>query len=240
MNVPKAFYTRRVGEALESLALHVTSARNIAASLKPIKTAELDLVEEEAPRAVLNSITPSRIDPSKVPEDGVKFTISGKNLTEDKVKGFELFLEEDPSVSFPDNPATVTQVNDRELTTDPVDLSEAPSGLYEVRITDENDTPHLPGFIVEVEADGAEPTSGVPPTITGLKRTTTEHTVILKVDATGTGPLSYQWLKNGRAIPNATKDHLQIRLQAKNKGNYSVVVANAAGFAVSDVVNIDF
>jgi hypothetical protein len=53
MKLPKAFFTSRVTEALGSLAVHVTSARNVAASLKPIKTAALDLEEEEEPRPII-------------------------------------------------------------------------------------------------------------------------------------------------------------------------------------------
>jgi len=157
MNIPKAFYTRRVGEALESLALHVTSARNIAASLKPIKTAELDLVEEEEARPIITSIDPAKITDTDLDDGGdATFTISGKNLAEDSVKSFALFLEDDPSVVFKDDePEVVTEDGEEEVVTGftaTVDLGEAPHGFYEVRITDENDTPHLPGLIVEFEA----------------------------------------------------------------------------------------
>jgi hypothetical protein len=156
MNVPKAFFTRRVGEAIESLALHVTSARNIAASLKPIKTAPLGLEEEEEPRPIITSIDPAKITDTDLDDGYATFTISGKNLAEDSVKSFALFLEDNPSVVFKDNePEVVTEDGEEEVVTGftaTVNLGEAPHGFYEVRITDENDTPHLPGLIVGFEA----------------------------------------------------------------------------------------
>src|SRR5882724_2260460 len=103
MNVPKAFYTRRVGEALGSLALHVTSARNIAASLRPIKTAGLNLTEEEEPRPIITSISPRKTHRSKTEKGQLSpttFTIEGKNLTKDSVKGFQLFWEGDARTFF--------------------------------------------------------------------------------------------------------------------------------------------
>src|SRR5690348_14622473 len=100
MNLPKAFFTSRVTEALASLAVHVTSARNIAASLKPIKTAALDLEDEEEPRPIITSIDPARIPDADRSEGAVEFEIRGKNFTGKSVTGFEVFFEDDPRVTF--------------------------------------------------------------------------------------------------------------------------------------------
>jgi hypothetical protein len=79
-----------------------------------------------------------------------------------------------------------------------------------------------------------------PPTITGQPYwpggvgfpvgTTTNITVT----ATGTTPLSYQWMFNGNAIAGATTSSFTItNIQQTNQGVYSVVVANIAGSALS-------
>jgi hypothetical protein len=56
----------------------------------------------------------------------------------------------------------------------------------------------------------------------------------MAVGASGTGPLSYQWRKNGGIVAGATSSLLSLNnLQFTNAGLYSVVVSNAAGTAVS-------
>lgn len=50
------------------------------------------------------------------------------------------------------------------------------------------------------------------------------------VTATGTAPLTYQWLFNGGTIPGATGTNLTLlSVQATNAGNYSVRVSNTIG-----------
>jgi hypothetical protein len=52
----------------------------------------------------------------------------------------------------------------------------------------------------------------------------------LSVQAWGTGPLSYQWLLNGAAIPTATNETLSLTsIQFTNAGLYSVVVSSPLG-----------
>jgi hypothetical protein len=54
------------------------------------------------------------------------------------------------------------------------------------------------------------------------------------VAATGTAPLTYQWLKNGVAISGATAATLTLNtVSATDAANYSATVANAAGTATS-------
>ena len=56
------------------------------------------------------------------------------------------------------------------------------------------------------------------------------------VTATGPGPLSYQWLKDGGPIPGATSDTLTIpAASVTDGGTYAVVVFNAYGAAQSEV-----
>ncbi|MDD5141112.1 MAG: immunoglobulin domain-containing protein [Verrucomicrobiales bacterium] len=65
-------------------------------------------------------------------------------------------------------------------------------------------------------------------------------TVVLTVTATGTGPLAYQWSKNGKKISNGgnisgtTSSSLTlVNANVKNSGSYSVVVTNLHGKAAS-------
>ncbi len=54
------------------------------------------------------------------------------------------------------------------------------------------------------------------------------------VGAAGTAPLSYQWQLNGTNIPGATHAELNlVNAQSSQAGNYTVVVSNLAGFAMS-------
>lgn len=54
--------------------------------------------------------------------------------------------------------------------------------------------------------------------------------VSFTVTATGTGPLSYQWRKNGEAMPGATKSNLNLSgVQPLDSGGYSVTIFNSAG-----------
>ena len=55
------------------------------------------------------------------------------------------------------------------------------------------------------------------------------------VVAEGTFPFTYQWLKDGGAIPDATGSTLSLTaVQTGDAGSYTVVVANAAGAVTSD------
>jgi lysophospholipase L1-like esterase len=67
----------------------------------------------------------------------------------------------------------------------------------------------------------------------------------VSVEASGTPPLSYQWLFNGTALAGATNASLTIsNAQLSDAGKYSVVVANATGQALAGApavltVNVD-
>lgn len=73
----------------------------------------------------------------------------------------------------------------------------------------------------------------VPPTILTQPvdaNVTAGNSASFSVTATGTAPLTYQWRKNGVNLPGATAATLTLAtVSATNAGNYSVVIANAAG-----------
>lgn len=59
------------------------------------------------------------------------------------------------------------------------------------------------------------------------------------VTATGTGPLSYQWYKNGVAISGATSSALSLSsVTTSSAGNYYVVVRNSGSTATSTTVSL--
>ncbi len=61
----------------------------------------------------------------------------------------------------------------------------------------------------------------------------------LKVTATGTSPLTYQWRKGGVAISGATDRTLQLTsVTAADAGSYDVVVSNAAGSLPSNAATV--
>lgn len=63
----------------------------------------------------------------------------------------------------------------------------------------------------------------------------TGETVTLEVVAEGSGQLHFKWVKNGAAIGAAMDPVLILRnVGAEDAGNYSVVVSNAVGIAVSE------
>lgn len=73
----------------------------------------------------------------------------------------------------------------------------------------------------------------VPPAIVNppQNQTVTEGaSVAFSVTATGTAPLTYQWLKNGESLPGASAASLSFSaVRTTDTGNYSVVVSNSAG-----------
>jgi uncharacterized repeat protein (TIGR02543 family) len=82
----------------------------------------------------------------------------------------------------------------------------------------------------------------VPPTITLQPTNQTVvagATVSLSVAATGSGPMSCQWRLGGVNLPDGTNDVYELPdVQAGDAGDYSVVVANAAGSVTSSVATL--
>jgi hypothetical protein len=77
-----------------------------------------------------------------------------------------------------------------------------------------------------------------PPIITTQPVSQTAPTgsnVMFSVVATGAGPLSYQWRKDGADIPGATGPTLALNnVQLSDSGAYNVLVSNSLGIAASD------
>lgn len=66
-------------------------------------------------------------------------------------------------------------------------------------------------------------------------------TISLDVSASGTGPLSYQWQKNGTNIPGATaSSYTKVNGQLTDAGSYQAIIANSYGSATSSVAVITF
>ncbi|MFZ4796197.1 MAG: T9SS type B sorting domain-containing protein [Bacteroidia bacterium] len=64
--------------------------------------------------------------------------------------------------------------------------------------------------------------------------------VVLKVKGTGTGLVTYQWLKNDNVIPGSTADSLYFNaVNAADSANYSVIVRSFCDSIISQKVRID-
>ena len=88
-------------------------------------------------------------------------------------------------------------------------------------------------------AQSATPTA---PTITSQPSTLIvpyRGSGVVAVGATGSGPLSYQWSKNGAVLPGATLPVLDFRIVADvDVGTYTVTISNSMGSVVSRAVDI--
>lgn len=76
-----------------------------------------------------------------------------------------------------------------------------------------------------------------PPSVDPLPTATTivqGRTLTLTATASGVGPFTYQWTKNGVAIPGATEATFSLNMvHAADAGEYAVVVTNAGGSVMS-------
>ncbi|MBU6400032.1 MAG: immunoglobulin domain-containing protein, partial [Verrucomicrobia bacterium] len=112
-------------------------------------------------------------------------------------------------------------------------VQSAQAGSYSVMVT------NLAGSVTSTPATL---TVNVPPAITAqpLDQTAVQGgTATFSVTATGSGPLSYQWRFNGMNVAGATNAALALmNLQAAQAGDYSVVVANAAGAVASSIATL--
>jgi hypothetical protein len=96
------------------------------------------------------------------------------------------------------------------------------------------------GSLAPVNSGGVAPVITAPPVATN---TFAGKNISLNLTATGTAPLTYQWLKNGSGVANggaisgALTNALNfIPAAANHTGNYSVIVTNLGGSVTSDVV----
>lgn len=85
--------------------------------------------------------------------------------------------------------------------------------------------------------------SGIAPQITGHPQgqtLQTGQTLLLEVEASGTGPLSYQWLFNGDEIDGASGRTYSIAaVGAENEGDYTVRVSSPFGSVTSSPASVE-
>ena len=86
------------------------------------------------------------------------------------------------------------------------------------------------------------PPSATPPSITSQPQAQTVavgSSATFSVTATGTGPLAYQWRKDGVALGGAMSSSYSITgAQASHAGSYTVVVSNTAGSVTSSAATL--
>src|SRR5207253_2641174 len=110
------------------------------------------------------------------------------------------------------------------------------AGNYRVAVTNPAGTLTSSAAAVTVTARPVAPTITQQPQSQSV---TEGDTVTLSLVAAGTGPLSYQWNKNGVAIPGATGSSLVFGpVQIIAAGTYTAVVSNVAGSATSSGVQL--
>jgi len=68
--------------------------------------------------------------------------------------------------------------------------------------------------------------------VTGGSASTPEN-VTFAVEASGAGPMTFQWFRNGSPLPGATSNTLTVPAITANAGSYTVVVTNGGGSIVS-------
>lgn len=104
-------------------------------------------------------------------------------------------------------------------------------GSYEFTLTASNGASVTQTFTLTVTPAVVAPAIAVQPVGLNVAQ---GQTATFSVTATGTAPLSYQWRRNGALIVGATGSLFSIgNAQPLNAGQYSVVVSNAAGSAMS-------
>lgn len=114
------------------------------------------------------------------------------------------------------------------------------AGRYAVKITNQSGQIVSESALLSIEGANSTPPAEQPKAIT----ITTQPTTLFKstgqwaqfnVAASGDGTLEYQWLKNGVAIPEATRNWFAIRtVSEKDHGLYSVKISNGATSILSN------
>ncbi|HKQ39498.1 MAG TPA: lamin tail domain-containing protein [Verrucomicrobiae bacterium] len=114
-------------------------------------------------------------------------------------------------------------------------VSSANSGMYRVAVSN--------AFGPTVYSEWATLTIQSPPVISQQPEsmlTASGTNVSFTVAASGTGPFTYQWRKNGIALSGKTNATLDLfDVQVPDSGDYSALVGNAAGFVASAAANLE-
>ena len=112
------------------------------------------------------------------------------------------------------------------------------AGSFSVVVTNSAGSVTSSNAVLDVSA-AATPTA---PTITSQPSTLIvpyRGSGVVAVGATGSGPLSYQWSKDGAELPGATLPVLDFRIVADvDVGTYTVTISNSMGSVVSRAVDI--
>ena len=109
--------------------------------------------------------------------------------------------------------------------------SSANAGSYSVIVTNSVGSVTSAAATLTVNPAGVAPSITTQPTSQSV---TASNSVTFSVVTTGTAPLTYQWSKNGTAIPGATAASLTFSsAAASDAGSYTVVVTNALGTVTS-------
>ena len=110
-----------------------------------------------------------------------------------------------------------------------LDVQVQNSGTYEVHVSNQAGT---------VISESVNLKLSIPPSITLQPRPfagLTGDGLVIRIEATGTKPLAYQWSKDGQSIAGQTSESLIVEsVQESDAGTYAVSVTNAAGAATSD------
>jgi hypothetical protein len=114
-----------------------------------------------------------------------------------------------------------------------VDVSDGNAGAYTVVVS------NVAG---SVTSSAARLTVLNPPVIATqpISRTNASGTrASFSVGVSGNGPFAFQWLKNGAAIPGATRASLILKdVSSSSAGGYDVIASNAVGSATSSVATL--
>jgi hypothetical protein len=136
-----------------------------------------------------------------------------------------------PTFQWKKNGTSISGATNASYTITPAQAADA--GSYTVVVTNAAGT---------ATSNAAVLTVNVPPTFTTQPLTQTVNTgagLTLTVAASGTGPFTYQWKKNGVVIAGATAATYTVSAsQPADAGSYTVVVTNAAGSATSNAATV--
>jgi len=100
------------------------------------------------------------------------------------------------------------------------------------------------GLRVEIDQSNVAIPPGTPPAITRHPTPTNQvvavgDSVTFTGEASGSAPLSFQWRRNGIAIPGQTNSTLSLtNLSTGDSGDYTLAVSNSAGTAISDPATV--